>query len=109
MSDNLQPGQREGEALEAVLSEIVRSAEPRRCAPSVRSREKAPELPLTVSSPAEALTFPHPEPGTSAVKGIAHSRDIRSPGTATSRDPFSAAFASRCASTARRHWRQPER
>ena len=43
------------------------------------------------------------DPGTSAVNGMAHSRDIRSPGTATSALSCSASLASRCACTAMRH------
>ena len=72
-----------------------------------RSTDQPPDGPCTTRLSGPALS--PPPVGTSAVKGMAHSRDSRSPGTATSDEACSASLASRCACTAIRHWAQPAR
>ena len=49
------------------------------------TRSRRRRCTVSSSGPADIVPGPPPAPGTSAVNGMAHSRDSRSPGTATSR------------------------
>ena len=82
VTPSAEAGERAGHAA-AQPAGVVRGA---RAVAAGRGRPtRSRTAPVTVSPPGPALSVPSPPaPGTSAVNGMAHSRDIRSPGTATS-------------------------